>query len=154
MLLSDIYATAGYQGRAPATLLQVLVNKNANNVLVNLGALHRSCVWDNILLKADPIFGSAANSFNLEGWPSLEPQIISGLVTPNLVGSSQADGVAPNSANGVQTDGPNASSAAAPSSTTPQEPKNEEGVAERNAKALKHISNQIPTCLVTFFQGM
>ncbi|KAJ3553706.1 hypothetical protein NM688_g3471 [Phlebia brevispora] len=52
MLLSDIYSTAGYaQGRASATLLQALTGPEAGNLVSELGSLHRSCLWENILLK-------------------------------------------------------------------------------------------------------
>ncbi|KAL4252810.1 UPL family protein [Abortiporus biennis] len=157
MLLSDIYATAGYQGRATATLLQALVGKNANNLLLELGALHRACAWDNILLKSDPTFSSLFTSPNLEGWPVAGSSTMpSGLITPVAHTPAHIDGAATPAANGVPVDG----STAAPATVTPTaisvslEPKKEEGAKERNAKALKHISNQIPNALLSLFQAI
>ncbi|KAI0268805.1 hypothetical protein BC834DRAFT_923157 [Gloeopeniophorella convolvens] len=45
ILMSDIYATAGYaHGRSASGLLQTLMNNGASEILPNLGFLHKACI--------------------------------------------------------------------------------------------------------------
>lgn len=146
MLLSDVFTTSGYQGRATASLLQALTARNATNVLPELGALHRACTWVNVLVKSHPVFGSV----DVTPIPDLL-QALESRLTPSP--SRQDDAPAGNSANGASgSDAPGASSSAGTSSTL-GEPKKEDGPKEQNAKALKHLSTQIPSTLSSFFQG-
>ncbi|KAI9068310.1 hypothetical protein FKP32DRAFT_1587710 [Trametes sanguinea] len=144
-LLSDIYATAGYShGRASATLLQALL-AHKPSPLTELGALHRTCVWENIILKAalasqnadTPVAGAPAAPT-----PTTQAQEPSG---SGLAGE-RADEVPPvTAANGAATG--DASAATPPA-------KKEEKPQEKNAASLKHLVTQIPTSLAPFFQSV
>lgn len=148
MLLSDVFTTSGFQGRAATTLLQALVGRGANDILLELGSLHRSCVWDDVLLRFDPVFGSTEvvpgwqSLVDLPATPALPSTPIPGLNPPDLSSAASAT-------NGVQ-----GRAAALGSSTTlvAQVPK-KDGPKEQNARALKHLASQIPTVMASFFQG-
>ncbi len=143
MLLSDIYATVGYsQGRASATLIQALNGPEAGDLLLELGDLHRTSLWENIILKTK---GSpqAPQFPATEGSPDPEPSSSSA--------SSETLPGLPNAAltNGAQ-DPP-----ASPIIVLPQmdtTPSKDADPKECNIKALKHIATQLPNALAPFFQ--
>ncbi|KAH9935552.1 uncharacterized protein B0H18DRAFT_1082292 [Fomitopsis serialis] len=152
-LLSDIYATAGYaHGRAAAALLQSLTGPSSKNILEDLGALHRACIWENIVLK------SALTSQGVEAQPPSDLLSLSSLLniqtpsagTPTL-GSDEARPAAGNQiagmANGVQGE---SSSTPTPKPDTPKDgdPK------KQNAQILRHLASQIPSSLAPFFQAI
>ncbi|KAH8107868.1 hypothetical protein BXZ70DRAFT_1014411, partial [Cristinia sonorae] len=143
MLLSDIFTTSGYQGHAAASLLVSLTADSAKQVVSDLGALHRACIWDNVLVKAHPVFGAV----DVPAVPDLL-QALESRLSPT--GTANDDATAAGTANGAQSQ---PTSSATPLVSLPQ-PKKEEGPREQNVKALKHLSNQIPTTLSSFFQAV
>lgn len=152
MLLSDVFTTSGYQGRASSTLLQALVGPGASGILLELGSLHRTCVWDNILLKSDPVFSSVESmTGGLFAWSSLvDPQIAPTLPSTPVPGSTLTEPTSATSvANGVQAQAGTTTSSILPIVQAPKK----EGPKEQNARALKYLAGQIPNALASFFQG-
>jgi E3 ubiquitin-protein ligase HUWE1 len=142
MLLSDILATAGYtQGRATVTLLQALCGRSSNNVLLSLGSLHRSCLWENIVLKGDESPGSPDAATGLPS--SVSPTDMSTLLSPAPVTAAASSEV-----NGTQS-AESSSATPKPESRTSKhkDPK------ECNIRALKHLASQLPYALAPFYQG-
>ena len=147
MLLSDILATAGYaQGRATITLLQALCGRSSNNILLSLGSLHRSCLWENIVLNA---------GLQAQGIIDASSAAISGAATPAVVENENAE-PEENSVSGaagpssIDTSATQGALAAAPiKKSVPQM----SGPRFQNATAFKHITHGIPNALAPFFQG-
>lgn len=146
-LLSDVFATAGYaHGRAAIGLLQTLMSNTAPQVVKDLGALHRTSIWENIVLKV----GLAAKGIDVLQTPSLSP--LERSPDQLAIGLPDAAGPAPSAAtNGAVDD---AQAGAPPSSTTkePEIPK-AGSPREHNATALKHLTHGLPSSLAPFFQG-
>ncbi len=135
ILLSDIYATAGYaHGRSTGGLLQTLMGTGASEILPDLGVLHKACIWENVLLKA----GIPEKEAEPEG-----NTLLSFLQSPRP--SSSEPVVA---ANGAHT----SSATVTPTEVPGQEGPRESDPREENAKAFRHLSNQIPGALSPFFQ--
>ena len=135
ILLSDIYATAGYaHGRSAGGLLQTLMNTGASEILPDLGVLHRACIWENVLLKAQvpekesELEGNAILSSLSPGEPSSSEPIVA--------------------ANGTHT----SSATVTPTGVSGQEGPRESDPREENAKSFRHLANQIPGALSPFFQ--
>jgi hypothetical protein len=136
ILLSDIYATAGYaHGRSAGGLLQTLMGTGASEILPDLGVLHRACIWENVLLKAqapekesEPEGNSILSSLQPSGLPSSSDPTIA--------------------ANGANT----SSTTVTPTEVPGQEGPHESDPREENAKAFRHLANQIPGALSPFFQ--
>lgn len=145
-ILSDVFATAGYgHGRAAITILQTLMSNSTPEVIMNLGALHRTTIWENIALKkafADIGIDIAHTPLPspIDGTPE---QPLAPL--PEVVDNTTASSTAPN---GVEeSNSP---------STTPLPPTDTEktlGPLEHNAAALKHLSHGLPNALMPFFTG-
>lgn len=140
-LLSDVFSTAGYaHGRAAISLLQTLMGSGSPDVVPDLGALHRACIWENIFLKA----GLTARGIDTLPSPVSSP-LEQSPARPS-VPLPEADGAS--STNGVQGE----------STTTPVSPpqpsaSKQGGTQELNAKALKHLTHGLPSTLAPFFQG-
>lgn len=135
-LLADIFSSASHaHGRSALSLLSGLTGADAANVLPDLGALHRACIWENIVLKG---------ALSIRG------------VDVGLSQNSPGEGSSPTAPTAELQTEDNAPSVIA-ESDGPEEPKAKEvkkdGPKEQNAKALKHIATQIPTSLTPFFQG-
>lgn len=148
-LLSDIYTTAGYQGRATITLLQHIVSGDSKEILLNLGSLHRQYLWDNIRLQDDPVFNRTVIP-NPDNWDSLLP---SSMPPPlRLPGPSPEPTGAGSSTNGL-TDGAVGETPSVPSASSKEKSSSkEEGPIEQNARALKHMTTQVPNTLTSLFQ--
>ncbi|KAH9839447.1 uncharacterized protein C8Q71DRAFT_905985 [Rhodofomes roseus] len=154
-LLSDIYATAGYaHGRAAVALLQSLTGPSAKNILPDLGALHRACIWENIVLK------SALASQGVDAPPSSDLSSLSSLLntspqtpsagTPALRSDEArptAGNQTPGTTNGVQGES-SSMSTPKPDSQKDHDPK------KQNAQTLKYLASQIPSSLAPFFQAI
>ena len=169
-LLSDIYASAGYShGRATQTLLQLSLGETPNP-LQELNALHRACVWENVIPKSAlsvrgidtapqhdllSFFGSATAAAQ-----------DSSAATPSAAASTTTNGASTSTstsaANGATTPTPTSTTAtngaapAKPSTTTSTPPANasakkEEQPRDKNAKGFKHLTGQIPSALGSFF---
>jgi E3 ubiquitin-protein ligase HUWE1 len=140
-LLADIFSSATHvHGRSALSLLPGLVGSEATGVLADLGALHRACIWENIVLKGALTARGLSPGRNAQT-SSLEA----------MHSTAQAN------ANAV-LNGPDAISAIQELENSleeqkPNETTKKESPQERNAKALKHIATQIPTSLTPFFQG-
>ncbi|KAH9176780.1 hypothetical protein EDB89DRAFT_1939867, partial [Lactarius sanguifluus] len=138
ILLSDIYATAGYaHGRSTGGLLQTLMGTGASEILPDLGVLHKACIWENVLLKA----GIPEKDAEPEG-----NTLLSFLQTPGRQSSSEPVVAA----NGAHT----SSATVTPTEVPGQEGPRESDPREENAKAFRHLSNQIPGALSPFFQSI
>jgi E3 ubiquitin-protein ligase HUWE1 len=136
ILLSDIYATAGYaHGRSAGGLLQTLMNTGASEILPDLGVLHRACIWENVLLKAQ----IPEKESELEG-----NTILSSLQSPGEPSSGEPTVAA----NGAHT----SSATVTPAGVSGQEGPRESDPREENAKSFRHLANQIPGALSPFFQ--
>ncbi|KAH9949004.1 hypothetical protein B0H21DRAFT_198859 [Amylocystis lapponica] len=148
-LLSDIYTTAGYShGRAILVLLQSLTGRPSPAVLLDLGALHRAFVWENIVLKAGLAsqgLSGASSSAALTSVGSETASTVTPVGTPGIA-SQETSTLSANGVNGIQGDG-----VAAP---TKQESSKNDGPKEQNAKATKHLVGQIPSALAPFFQAV
>jgi E3 ubiquitin-protein ligase HUWE1 len=136
ILLSDIYATAGYaHGRSAGGLLQTLMGTGASEILPDLGLLHKACIWENILLKAEV--------------PEKETEA----EESSLLSSLQSPGQPPSSEPAIAANGANMSSTiATPTEVPGQESTRDSDPREENAKALRHLANQIPGAMSPFFQ--
>ncbi|KAH9963908.1 hypothetical protein BC827DRAFT_99895 [Russula dissimulans] len=138
ILLSDIYATAGYaHGRSAGGLLQTLMGTGASEILPDLGTLHRFCMWENVVLK------------------SQVPEKESEPEGNALLSSLQSPGQPPSSEPAVAANGAHTSS----TTVTPTEVPSQEGPRdsdprEENAKAFRHLATQIPGALSPFFQSI
>ncbi|KAF8532676.1 hypothetical protein JB92DRAFT_2824294 [Gautieria morchelliformis] len=138
-LMADIFSSSTYtHGRASLSLLSGLTGTDASDILPDIGALHRACIWENIVLKSALSARGVNVSRSNPGVPS--------------DGISLA-GQATDLSNEVEV-----GSALPESEQSLDEGKSKEGVKkdgpwERTAKALKHIATQIPTSLTPFFQG-
>lgn len=134
-LLSDVYTTAGFShGRGAAVvLLPLLTGPGSSDIIPDLGALHRAFIWEHILFKT----GLAAKGV------SIGPASPTGTLSPSHA-----------SVNGDAENVPAAVAELQSSTTVGKEqlPK-PEGPSEYNAKALKHMANQIPSSLTPLFQG-
>ncbi|KAI0699215.1 hypothetical protein BC835DRAFT_1412679 [Cytidiella melzeri] len=140
MLLSDILATAGYaQGRATITLLQALCGRSANNVLLSLGSLHRSCIWENTVLKNDE------SSDASEGARSLQA---------DLASADHTDGVSTIVASSSEANGTQGAESSSSPTPKPESRSKDKLPKECNIKALKHVASQFPHALAPFFQSV
>lgn len=139
MLLSDIFATVGYsQGRALTTLLQSITGAGTGDILLGLGSLHRSSIWENVMLKEKMTTRSE------EKQPSPEIAVAE---TPMSVSSEATTPGPSTTANGSQLDN-SAAATPKPEQAAKKDPK------ETNMKALKHLANQLPNSLAPFFQAV
>ncbi|EGN99872.1 hypothetical protein SERLA73DRAFT_88605 [Serpula lacrymans var. lacrymans S7.3] len=129
-IMADIFSTAGYaHGRAAISLLQTLMTEPPK-IIADLGALHRACIWENILLKA----GLTSKGIDLS--TSSQP--------PSLRRSSSQISL-------LSLD-----SSAPPVSTGTSAVLSikHQSTLERNAKALKHLTHGLPSALAPFFQAV
>jgi hypothetical protein len=155
-LLSDVFATSGYaHGRAAIGNLQTLMGNQSEDVVPDLGTLHRACIWENILLKAGLTLKGIDTLASAEGSP-LERSPSRGASAPlenyPAAGMVTTNGVPPEPE-------PDSFSAPADGGRFPSitwhrsEALKLEGPREQNAKALKHLTQGLPTALAPFFQG-
>jgi E3 ubiquitin-protein ligase HUWE1 len=141
-LLSDVFSTAGYtHGRAAIGILQTLMSDSAQDAVPDLGALHRACIWENILLKAGLTSKGIDPTMSADASP-LER-------SPSRGSAPLAENDPSATPNGVQPESLNMESSHMPKSehTKPESPR------EYNAKALKHLTHGLPSSLAPFFQG-
>ncbi|KAF8906522.1 hypothetical protein CPB84DRAFT_1675694 [Gymnopilus junonius] len=147
-LLSDVFATAGQaQGRAAITLLQTMMNNMPSQVLVDLGALHRASIWENIVLNIGLAskgidLQSNTSSSSLEGSPS---QTIVDLPPADTSTSVNVSNIA----NGTQNE-----DGTTLNPTDTDQVGRHEGPRGWNASSLKHITQGLPNTLAPFFQAM
>lgn len=145
MLLSDIFATAGYaQGRALTSLLQSVTGRGTGDILYGLGSLHRASIWENAMLKAK----TASSGSPASGEDRAQPADASPPAETPMSVSSEATtpGGTSTTANGSQPEG-------TPTPTPKQESTGKPADArETNLKAMRHLASQMPNGLAPFFQ--
>ncbi|KAL5523755.1 hypothetical protein ACEPAG_7928 [Sanghuangporus baumii] len=133
-LLSDVYSTSGFtHGRQAVGLLQ----NTSEDIIPRLGALHRACIWENIVLKR----GLASKG--VAGIPSL-PTSTEEPALPSLEGSSSSTSETVH----------NGQHPTSPSQPSKDSQKKNDTPRDRNAIALKHVASQIPNALGPFFQAV
>lgn len=111
------------------------MSTGGSEILLDLGVLHRACIWENILLKAQ----IPEKESELEG-----NALLSSLQVPGERSSSEPT---------IAANGANSSSATVtPTGMSGQEGSRESDPREENAKAFRHLANQIPGALSPFFQ--
>lgn len=149
-LLSEVYATASYaHSRATAGFLQILMGRGAPEIVPDLGALHRACVWENIIFKT----GLASKGVDIASSPSAPPSD-TGSPGPSGPADLMDDGGLPSTANGVQPqDGARVESDGSPARPA-KEGLHKDSPRNHNAKALHHLVKQIPSSLSPLFQAV
>ncbi|KAI0051234.1 hypothetical protein FA95DRAFT_1602906 [Auriscalpium vulgare] len=140
ILLSDIYATAGFaHGRSTSGLLQTLMGRGAPEIIPDLGAIHQACIWESVLLKK-ALPSKSGDASNDDATPaSLSPRQSSAPLpdAPTITNGPEPDSVSPT-----------------PTALVKSEGTVEDSTREGNAKALKHLASQIPGALSPFFQAI
>ncbi|TFK54241.1 hypothetical protein OE88DRAFT_1786570 [Heliocybe sulcata] len=146
-LLSEVYATASYaHTRATSGFLQILMGRGSPEIVPELGALHRACVWENIIFKAGlaskgvDLASSPSDSVLDEGTPRGSPDLMDddGMLPP-ANGMGVQDG-----ARADQPEGPNIG----------KDTHGKDTVRDQNAKALHHLLKQIPSSLSPLFSAI
>lgn len=118
-----------------------------NQVLTDIGSLHRAAIWENITLKAalaSKGIDVQASAISSPWGGSPNP---STLELPSIEGANPANGAA--GANGVQD-----ISAILPGANSGLRSPRRESPQDWNASSLKHITQGLPSALGTFFQGL
>ncbi|KAJ7084416.1 hypothetical protein B0H15DRAFT_888578 [Mycena belliarum] len=137
-LLSDVFATAGYaHGRAAIGLLQTFMSNTTPEVVKDLGSLHRSTIWENIVLKA----GLISKGIDIAATPSTSP-LEATPEQPTIPLPDAESVVTSGSANGVEAE------------QVPNPDSKDESSCQHNATALKHLTHGLPSSLAPFFQAM
>ncbi len=148
-LLSDVFATAGYaHGRQAIVLLQTLMTSITPQVVKDLGALHRTSIWENIVLK----MGLAAKGIDVERSPPLS---LEGSPDQPAVGLPENNGHSTSATANGAIDGVTEDANPTAATSTPKESGLPKAATSRenNATALKHMTNGLPSALAPFFQG-
>jgi E3 ubiquitin-protein ligase HUWE1 len=148
-LLSEVYATAGYaHGRTAVAILQALMGRSSPEIIPDLGALHRACVWENIVLKKH----LASKGLDPSGGASDPPLPLSVGLEPDMPSLPGEMAMSNGTVNGAETSAtglsPSAQSSAAVASDQVKE-----SAHGKNAHALRHIVTQMPAALSPLFQG-
>nr|CAG8455076.1 13988_t:CDS:10 [Entrophospora candida] len=136
-LLSDVYCSTVFShGKSVSSSLIEAFVGNDNEILSSLGKLHRTCVWENVVLK----------STIPKSWYNLQPKSKkSPLLSPSTtsifddIDSSNKD---PTTTNATTSDLPN------------EPPVDHNNRQVKNSKFLKFLISQIPSCLTPLFQGL
>jgi E3 ubiquitin-protein ligase HUWE1 len=156
-LLSEVYATAGFGHPRPSiVLLQPLMGRGGADIIPDLGALHRACVWENIVFKADLASRGVPSETDspFDVLTSAE-ESADGATNGSAAVSSTATPQPGATANGDANNGTGPSATSTPGaidgSASPAA--KEETLRQKNAKALKHLVTQMPTAIGPFFQG-
>ncbi|KAF9227402.1 hypothetical protein BS17DRAFT_727628 [Gyrodon lividus] len=141
-LMADVFSTTGYaHGRSAVGLLQTLMS-DPPKVVMDMGALHRAFIWENILFKAHIASKGIELTSNGHGSPlERSPSHVS-VPLPEPTGSNVfANGVAPDTSG-------------AESSSASMSPLKRETIIDKNAKAVKHLTHGLPSALAPFFQAI
>lgn len=138
-LLADLFSTTMFgHNRSGPIALPGFTGADASKILPELGALHRACIWENIVLKGSL---AANNTFSGQN-PSTQVDSIPSTVQANAVLNE------PDTLSAI----PGLTSILE-GKRTAKESSKKESPQERNSRALKYIATQIPTSLTPFFQG-
>ena len=115
------------------------MSEPSQDIVPDLGTLHRVCILENILLKA------GLGSRGIDAATSSESSPLEGSPFRETVPSTENDPVV--TTNGVSPEPTEPSPALKAASEMPDGPR------EHNAKALKHLTHSLPSALAPFFQG-
>lgn len=115
------------------------MSEPSQDVVPDLGTLHRACILENILLKA------GLTSRGIDAATSPESSPLEG--SPIRETAPSAENEPAVTTNGVPPEPTESSPAPKPASEKPDGPR------EHNAKALKHLTHGLPSALAPFFQG-
>ncbi|GJJ06087.1 hypothetical protein Clacol_000276 [Clathrus columnatus] len=136
-LLADLFSTTTFgHGRSNPNMLSACTGIDAAKILPDLGALHRACIWENIVLK-----GSLAMTSSTAGRISgiLQTEVITSAVQANAAASD------PDILPGLSSPSEDPKAKDSSKKDSPE---------ERNAKALKYIATQVPASLTPLFQAV
>lgn len=153
-LLADLYRGVGFSHSKVATgFLQILNTPEETQVLLDLGRLHRACVWENILIKsAIPEAVVSIHGGTKGGGTEIargQTQTVAGVPEDVLEDINAGLFVAGDD----KKDGSAKVGEAAAKSTDAAAGPSAEPVKTRNGKAFKYLISQLPASLTPFFQG-
>jgi E3 ubiquitin-protein ligase HUWE1 len=134
-LISEVYASAGHSsGRTAHAVLQALLGPDVPQIVPALGALHRACIRENVVLKRTA------------------PAVAGAQVERTTLGEDVEMEIAPAASVNLAVPAPDAAatSLAVPALDQPDQPAS----VKRNSQALKQLVTQIPAALAPLFQGM
>jgi E3 ubiquitin-protein ligase HUWE1 len=138
-LISEVYASAGHAtGRTAHTILQALMGPDAVPIVPALGALHRACIKENIVLKKH-LAEQAPEVAGPEERAAADATLGQGAGAGAGMDAEPAAATA-----AVAQDADAAVPTPAPEKSTP---------TKKNAQALKQLVSQIPAALAPLFQG-
>lgn len=154
-ILYEVFSTPIlHQSRmTPTPFSQVNLADIYQDLIKSLGLLHRVCVWEEILLqKRLPDSWKEATRIKGYGMGSEEADEIFGFINNEddtaQVQNAGLDNVTHGTNNG-------SSSLPAPGPSRSNSISKEEGTAQfKNARTLRYLLSQIPSCIVPFFQGL
>ncbi|KAI9099723.1 hypothetical protein DFS34DRAFT_502229 [Phlyctochytrium arcticum] len=140
-LLSDVYGTPILShARSVVAVIQLFNGDQGDELLCSLGNVYRSCVWQNILLKA---------AVPAEWYHKPDKKIV-----PEGNGAKQASEAA-GSAAAVTPTNQDAAVEVAPNASSPVEDKlSENDYRVANTQSLRTLLTQIPTILTPTMQGV
>lgn len=115
------------------------MSEPSQDIVPDLGTLHRACILENILLKA------GLGSRGIDAATSPESSPLEGSPFRETAPSAENDPAV--TTNGVSPE-PDESSPALQLTSEKLD-----GPREHNAKALKHLTHSLPSALAPFFQG-
>jgi len=116
------------------------MNSIPRQVLADLGALHRTSLWENIILQR----GLSSKGIELPSTPPLAEEGSSDVTTTT---APATDGTIA----GVTSD---ANAGSVTTNAKPGQATKHQGPRAWNASALKHITHGLPNALAPFFQGV
>ncbi|RIA89170.1 hypothetical protein C1645_825193 [Glomus cerebriforme] len=129
-LLSDVYCTPIFShGKSASSVIEAFVGSDSE-VIPSLGKLHRTCVWENVILKS-----SVPKSWYASQTKPKKPFNLPEISTSSAISAILDDG------DKETTD-----------ANEPSVDQNNRQV--KNAKYLKSLVSQIPSCLTPLFQGL
>ncbi|KZS98333.1 hypothetical protein SISNIDRAFT_546300 [Sistotremastrum niveocremeum HHB9708] len=144
-LLSDIYQGTGYaHGRSVNSMLQSLTSADEFNILPDLGTLHRSFIWENLVLKD----GLSQSNLDKSSGESKDVEISTDAVHRQDSAASRSSEMADSA--GLESLGRGSVSV----TRATDEAVPGERAVDRNARALKHLATHIPNALAPFFQAI
>lgn len=139
-LMADVFSTTGYaHGRSAVGLLQTLMS-DPPKVVLDMGALHRATIWENILFKTH--IASKGIELGISGHASPLER------SPNHLSVTLPE---PTSLS-VVANGDAMEPLGVGSTLTSVLPLKKETPTDKNAKALKHLTHGLPSALAPFFQ--
>jgi E3 ubiquitin-protein ligase HUWE1 len=161
-VLAESFSQPMFNHRSTNTIFtQVNLTDMYQRLVEDLGKLHRSCVWEEIVMETSlPELWNGATRLEGYGLGSSEADNIMGLV--NVDGEAQASADAPSGTSEIE---PIAESSvrAAPAngaSMTKAEDKaaaikRDEATAQfKNVRTLRYLLSQVPSSITNFFQGL